>query len=193
MSLNDPIDVHLELAKQEVGAGVESALTSATIAGVLSFMPGIGSAIQSLLDGKARQNVDRRWLELFIEMRNRIEELRDLIPDDAFYGSEEFQTLLALAQEQLWTTHDKGKLHLLATALANSGTEASRNDDKESMVRVLRAMSSADVKNLNHEYLNGWPPMTRRIDYAPEVLASLSRLASAGLVLEMLAPPSEHE
>lgn len=35
MSLNDPIDVHLELAKQEVESGVESALTSATIARVL--------------------------------------------------------------------------------------------------------------------------------------------------------------
>jgi hypothetical protein len=133
-------------------------------------MPGIGSAIQSLLEGKARQNVDRRWLELFIEMRKRIEEVRDLIPDVTFYGSEEFQTLLALAQEQLWTTHDKGKLHLLATALANSGTEGFQNDDKESMVRVLRAMSPTDVKNLNHEYLKGWVPLTRRIDYAPEVL-----------------------
>ena len=56
-------------------------------------------------------------------MRKRIEEVRDQIPDAAFYCSEEFQTLLALAHEQLWTTHDKKKLKLLAAALANSGTE----------------------------------------------------------------------
>ena len=54
-------------------------------------------------------------------MRKRIEEVRDRIPDAAFYGSEEFQTLLALGQEQLWTTHDKRKLKLLAAALANAG------------------------------------------------------------------------
>lgn len=82
MSLNDPVDAHLELAKQEVDNGLEEALRSATIAGVISLMPGIGSAIQNLLDGKARQNVDRRRLELFVEMRKRIEEIRrSQIPD----------------------------------------------------------------------------------------------------------------
>lgn len=189
MSLTDPVDAQLELAKQEVDNGLEDALRSATIAGVLSLMPGVGSAIQSLLDGKARQNVDRRWLELFVEMRKRIEEIRSLIPDVAFYASEEFQTLLALAHEQLWTTHDKEKLHLLATALANSGIETFQKDDKDPLIRVLRTLSPADVKNLNHEYLKGWVPLIRKIDYAPEVLASLSRLASAGLVLETPIPP----
>jgi hypothetical protein len=153
-------------------------------------MPGIGAAIQSLPDGKAKHNVEWRWLELFIELRKRIEEIRDQIPDEGFYGSEEFQTLLALAQEQLWTTHDRRKLHLLAVALANSGKAESRNDDKESMLRALRAMSSTDVKNLNHEYLRGWLPLTRHIEYPPEVLASLSSLASLGLVLDTLIRPN---
>jgi len=91
-----------------------------TVAGILSLIPGAGSAIQCLLDGRARANVERRWLELFIEVRKGIEEVRDRIPDAAFHGSEEFQTLLALAQEQLWITHDKKKLKSLAAALAKA-------------------------------------------------------------------------
>lgn len=134
MNLNDPIDVHLELAKKDLDVGITDDLSAMSVTGILSLIPGAGSAIQSLLDGRARANMEQRWLELFIEMRKRIEDVRDHIPDATFYGSEEFQTLLALAQEQLWTTHDKKKLKLLAAALANSGTELFRNDDKELMV-----------------------------------------------------------
>ncbi len=99
MSLTDPIDVHLELARKNLERGITDDLAGTTVASVLSLIPGAGAAIQSLLDGKARANVDRRWLELFIEMRMRIEKVRDSIPDQDYYGSEEFQTLLALAQE----------------------------------------------------------------------------------------------
>src|SRR6185437_16615238 len=37
----------------------------ATVAGILSFIPGAGAAIQTLLDGRAKENVRRRWIELF--------------------------------------------------------------------------------------------------------------------------------
>jgi hypothetical protein len=190
MSLNDPIDVHLELAKNDLDGGTTDDLSAMSVAGILSLIPGAGSAIQSLLDGRARANVERRRLELFVEMRKRIEEVRDRIPDAAFYGSEEFQTLLALAQEQLWSTHDKKKLKLLAAALANSGTEQFRNDDKELMLRALRAVSPSDLEVLNHQNLKGWLPLTRRIDYGPDVLGSLSRLASQGLVMEKFLRPN---
>lgn len=189
MSLSDPIDIHLELAKKDLDIGTTDELSAMTVSGILSLIPGAGSAIQSLLDGRARANVDRRWLELFIEMRKRIEDVRDRIPDAAFYGSEEFQTLLALAQEQLWTTHDKRKLKLLAAALANAGTEQFRNDDKEVMLRALRAVSPSDLETLNHQNLKGWIPLTKRIDYGPDVLGSLSRLASQGLVMEKFLRP----
>jgi hypothetical protein len=189
LSIDDPIKVHLERVKQDLDAGVESSLTSATVAGILSLIPGAGSAIQSLLDGRAKENVERRWVQLFAELRKRIEEVRSSIPDVKFYGSEEFQTLLALAQEQLWTTHDNEKLHKLAVALANSGTEEFRNDDKELMLRALRVISPSDLKTLNHENLKGWLPLTKRVEYPPEVLGSLSRLASLGLVMEKFLRP----
>lgn len=189
MSVDDPIDVYLECLKHDLDAGVERNLASATVAGILALIPSVGSAILSLLGGRARENVERRWVELFAELRKRIEEVRSSIPDVMFYGSEEFQTLLALAQEQLWVTHDKEKLHMLAVALANSGREEFRNDDKELMLHALRAISPSDLKTLNHENLNGWLPLTKRIGYPPEVLSSLSRLASLGLVMENFLRP----
>lgn len=190
MSIDDPIEVYLAQVKQDLDSGIEGELTSVTVAGILSMIPGAGAAIQSLLDGKARANVERRWLELFVALRKRIEEVRDQIPDMTFYGSEEFQTLLALAQEQLWTTHESQKLNLLAAALANSGTETCRKDDKELMLRALRAITPADLDTLNHEYLKGWLPLTKRIDYRPDVLGSLARLASQGLVMEKFLRPN---
>jgi hypothetical protein len=78
---------------------------------------------------------------------------------------------------------------MLAVALANSGTEEFRNDDKELMLRALRAISPSDLKTLNHENLKGWLPLTKRIEYPPEVISSLSRLASLGLVMEKFLRP----
>jgi len=190
MSLTDPIDAHLELAKKDLDASITDNLAGVTVAGVLSLIPGAGSAIQSLLDGRACANFDRRWLELFIEMRKRIEKVHDSIPDADFYGSEEFQTLLALAQEQLWTTHDQRKRKLLAIALANSGAQEFQNDDKELMLRALRVVSPSDLRTLAHENLKGWLPVTKRIEYQPDVLGSLSRLTSQGLVMEKFVRPN---
>jgi hypothetical protein len=189
MSIDDSIEVHLERLKQDLDVGIEGGLTGATVASILSLIPGVGAAIQSLLDGRAKDNVQRRWVELFVEIKKRVEEIRTSIPDLDFYGSEEFQTLLALAQEQLWTTHDKEKLRMLAIALANSGANEFRNDDKELMLRTLRAISPSDLQTLNHENLKGWLPLTKRIDYSPDILGTLSRLASLGLVTERILRP----
>ena len=81
-------------------------------------------------------------------------------------------------------------MKLLAAALANSGTEQFRNDDKELMLRALRAVSPSDLETLNHQNLKGWLPLTKRIDYGPDVLGSLSRLASQGLVMEKFLRPN---
>ena len=79
---------------------------------------------------------------------------------------------------------------MLAAALANSGTELFRNDDKELMLRALRAVSPSDLETLNHQNLKGWLPLTKRIEYGPDVLGSLSRLASQGLVMEKFLRPN---
>src|ERR1700733_13636648 len=131
MTIDDPIELHLQQIKQNLDANITRDLREATVAGVLSLIPGVGSAIQSLLDGQAKANLEQRWLQLFIDFRARIEEVRESIPDESYYGSEQFQTLLALAFQQLATTHDRAKLRLLADALANSGTNPFQGKDKE--------------------------------------------------------------
>jgi len=187
---DDPIDFHLQHLKDRLDSDIERDLSGATVAGILSLIPGIGSAVQSLIDGKANRNVERRWFQLFADLKANLEEIRDSIPDESYYGSEEFQTLLALAYEQLWTTHNREKLRMLAAALANSGSAPFQADDKELMIRALRNLSPSDIKNLDHQYLKNWLPLTRRIDYGADVLGSLSRLASSGLVIERFLPPN---
>ncbi|UWZ85255.1 hypothetical protein [Occallatibacter riparius] len=189
MSIDDPVDAHLQSLKQDLEANIADSLGAPTLAGILSLIPGVGAAVQSLLGGRAQRNVQRRWIELFLEMKKRIEQARASIPDHSYYGSEEFQTLLALAQEQLWTTHDKDKLRLLAIALANSGVDEFRGDDKELMLRALRTISPSDLRTLDHENLKGWLPLTNRFEYSDEILGSLSRLASLGLVTEKFLRP----
>ena len=76
-------------------------------------------------------------------IRKQIDAIRESIPDDSVYGSEEFQTVLALAQEQLWTTHDREKLRLLAAALAHSGAKEFQADDKELMLRAFLRRNTA--------------------------------------------------
>lgn len=187
---NDSIEVRLQQLKEGLDSDIERDLGGATVAGILSLIPGIGAAIQSLVDGRAQRNVERRWIQLFADLKAHLKEIRDSIPDESYYGSEEFQTLLALAYEQLWTTHDREKLKMLATALANSGSAPFQADDKELMIRALRDLSPSDIKNLDHEYLKNWLPLTKRIEYGADVLGSLSRLASSGLVIEKFLRPN---
>ncbi len=179
---DDPLAIQLRSTKQELHRGIEPALAAATVAGVFSMIPGIGSAIQSLLDGRARENVERRWVQLFVDMRGQIEAVRDRIPDEHCYGSEEFQTLLALAWEQLLTTHDRAKLRMLAAALANSGREEFEGEDKETYFRTLRHFSLPDLLFL--ERLSAGPTGydDPADDAHDEAIARQSRLLGAGIV-----------
>ncbi len=181
---DDPLTIQLRQAKQELDRGIEPALAAATVAGVLSMIPGVGSAIQSLIDGRARENVARRWVELFEDLRREIERVRDRIPDARYYGSEEFQTLLALAREQLLTAHDRQKLRMLAAALAHSGTVDFESDDKELMVRILRGVNAADVQALGKEHSRSAVSAKNPVLYTSEQMTRLARLTGLGLLHE---------
>jgi hypothetical protein len=85
----------LQQAKEGLDADIGRDLAGTTIAGILSLIPGIGSAIQSLVDGKGHRNVARRWIQLFVDRKAQLEKLRASVPDESYYGSEKFQTLLA--------------------------------------------------------------------------------------------------
>jgi hypothetical protein len=151
---------------------------------VLSLIPGIGSAIQSLLDDKAKANLERRWLELFVDFKMRVDEIHASIPDEDYYSSEKFQTLLALAWQQLATTHDRAKLRLLANALANSGTDHFQIEDTELFLRMIRDLSIRDVLALGDSRLQVPPSPLSEISYTADEIAQYSRLASMGLLIE---------
>lgn len=201
---DDPLDISLRQVRQELESDIERDLSLASCAAVLCLIPGIGSAIQSLLDGKAQRNVERRWVQLFVDLKERLDQIRDDIPDDEYYASEEFQTILALTYQEILTTHDREKLRLLATALANSGREKFREEDKEQLVRTLRDLSPRDIRTLAvlkprpHGWIDNppaWLRLTREKWRNPieEDLCSLTRLVGLGLVTEGLEgtpPPS---
>lgn len=140
--------------------------------------PGHRLGHQSLLDGRARENVERRWVELFEDLHGQLEALRDRIPNPKYYGSEEFQTLLALAWEQLLTTHDR----------ANSGTAEFQNDDKEPYVRTLREFSLPDLLFLRTLLPNPVHYDNPADDRHDEEIATFSRLLGTGLVKDRSIP-----
>ena len=190
MAIDDEeLEVRLRQDQESLDSDINRDLSQAAIASILDLIPGIGAAIQSLLDSKASRNVEKRKIQLFVDLKDKLREIQDSVPDATYYSSEEFQTLLALAYEQLLVTHDRDKLKMLASALANSGNSEFQPDDKEMMVRTLRTLSPGDIKILDHENLKGWLPIIKRFEYGHEVLCSLSRLASAGLVVESFPNP----
>jgi hypothetical protein len=184
MTIDDPMEVRLREIKGNVDAALTNDLSAATVAVVLSLIPGVGAAIQSLLDGRARASFEQRWLELFTEFSVRIEEIRASIPDASYYGSEEFQTLLFLALQQLITTHDRKKLKLLADALANSGATPFQDEDKELFLRLIRDLSVHDISALRDERLQSSFSPSSRVTYTADEIAQFSRLASMGLLIE---------
>ena len=184
MAIDDPVEVHLEQARQNLDSDITRDLGGATVASILSLIPGVGAAIQSMLDSEARTRMEQRLLELFIDLKARIEQIRSLIPDQNYYGSEEFQTLLFLALQQLVTTHDRKKRKLLADALANSGATPFQDDDKELYLRLVRDLSVRDIATLGDSRLLSSISPEAHITYTADEIAQLSRLAGMGLLIE---------
>src|SRR5947199_9802165 len=87
----------------------------------ISLIPVAGSAILAIMGGAGRQRILQRAAEVFTEMKEELSRLGEDAINRDFFETEEFQTLLALAMEQLQTTHDREKLKMLARALAHSG------------------------------------------------------------------------
>jgi hypothetical protein len=86
---------------------------------------------------------------LFEEIKNRLEKLDQTALDLGFFETEEFQTILCLALQQLQTTHDKRKIRMLAWAVANSGTKDYSSDlRKEIFVRALRELTPDHIEVL---------------------------------------------
>jgi hypothetical protein len=196
MLIDDSLEIRLRELEDATHHSVARESMDVTVAGILSVFPVAGACIQTLLSGKAQRNVHQRILELFLEMRTRLEEIKASVPDENYFGSEEFQTLLALALEQLQTTHDQNKRKMLARALANSGwSEFCGDHAKEQYIRTLRDLSPADLAVLKMLAAHGTylPPRLLQ-NSEPRVqdttVSSLARLIAFGLVDERLTAHS---
>ena len=197
MTIDDALQIKLRQFEEDTRSVITRDVAQAGLFGILSAFPVGGSAIQTLLSGRAQSNVYRRVLELFEEIKQRLEQIKSSVPDEGYYGSEEFQTLLSLAFEQLQTTHDEQKRKMLADALANSGsTELLRDSSKEQYIRTLRDLSPEDLaflKYLQPKADKGWSSWGVSRDLRPqrknvegEELTMASRLVGLGLAREIL-------
>lgn len=175
------IELYKEAAHSSVG---EIALRSS-----VSAIPYAGAPILELWNGVAQRRVHERLNTVFAEMKECLDAVDAEKVDRAFFDSEEFQTLLYLLIEKLHTTHEQAKLRMFGDALAKSGSVEFKLDDKELFIRALRDLSAKDPQILGDGNLKGWGPLTKRIEYGPEILSSLSRLANFGFVVETFVRP----
>jgi hypothetical protein len=149
-------------------------------------LPGIAAILTSFLKSSSTR-FERRFLTVCEALSAQQKTIEDKIPDQQYYQSEEFQSLLALIIERLYATHDEAKLRAFGDALANSGSrDFPSEEEKEEFIRILRDLSLKDLRILSDSRLTGWTPHTKQIEYGVEVRSSLSRLAGMGLVLENL-------
>ena len=180
----EELDEETYLPKRLVALGL-----SAVVAHQLARFPFFSQLFTSLLTGSSKR-LEERLLCVAEELEHQQKRIEESIGDKSYYESDEFYTLFGLILERLYTTHDKEKLKRFGDALANSASALFEGDEKEVFVRILRDLSVKDLETLNHDNLKGWLPATRRIEYAPDVLSSLSRLAGMGLVNERFHRPS---
>jgi hypothetical protein len=138
VSIDDKLAKAIDILSIEGEVAVQDKMLRAAIAGI----PYVGGSISSLITGQARQRLVQRAVEVFEVVGERLRHIDESLVDREFFDSEEFQTILALAIQQLQTTHDRRKIRLLASALANSGTKQFASDDrKETFMRLLRELT----------------------------------------------------
>lgn len=190
MSIDDPVGVELEYAKDEIEKRkyLPSLATrlglSAVAATVLAKFPFFSQIVTTLIVGSATR-FEERFLKLAEALEQQQRRIEDKIPDAAYYASPEFHSLLILILERLHSTHQDEKLRTFGEALANSGSEDFVTDDKEQYIRTLRDMSLEDIHTLRKvEEFNKLPSHLRGLGILKQENPSLARLASLGLVHE---------
>lgn len=126
---------------------------------------------------------------MFEEMDKDLRTVEEEKINKDFFKTDEFQTILFLALQQLQTTHDAEKLKALADGLAKGAlVEFSTETRKELFFRILRDMAPDELKVL--KYLAPKKPGVPNAPYfRPQLndedlerLGVLQRLEAKGLV-----------
>jgi hypothetical protein len=182
---DEPNELVRALDRYEEAAHTSAAEIAART--TVAAIPYAGGPILELWNGLAQGRVQDRLNVVFSTMKKQLEEIAQDKVNQAFFGSEEFQTLLYLVLERLHATHQKEKLEAFGDALANSATIDFKKDDKEQYIRTLRELSLEDLQTLrNAAEFDKLPAHLRQAAYPKPESPSLARLASLGLVHESL-------
>lgn len=110
----------------------------------------VGRALDKLMNGVAQRRLIERIVEVFEEVKSRLDEAKEATIEKEYFLTEEFQTLLTLVLQEIQTTHDRAKLQMLASALSNScQTKFQFETRKELFVRTLRSLSPNHIRTLD--------------------------------------------
>jgi hypothetical protein len=176
MPIDDPAEKTLAAFKEEIQRYVGEGAANFALETV-AHLSIIGKPILDSWKDLKQKRVYERLLEVLTETNKQLQEIDQHKVDQVYFKSEEFQTLLGLTVEQLVTTHDKGKLRMLASGLANSVvTDFSTESRKELFIRILRDLAPEHVQVL-HSMTAGFVS-----DPEPGKLAILQPLVANGLV-----------
>jgi hypothetical protein len=152
MGIDDAMEkseVAAEIA-DEAERSVQVMLVQSGIAGMISLVPHVGSAINQMLTEMAFRRTHERMGRMFQEMSSRLREVDKEKIDHEWFRSEEFQTLLFEAIHQLHVTHDQQKINMLGAALANSGLDGFASDErKELFLQLIRTLTRQHIAMLN--------------------------------------------
>jgi hypothetical protein len=193
VTIDDRLEKSIEIYSKELDPDLFKKVTST----VIDQIPHYGTQINKILFGDAQRRVAERAADVFNAVKDRVERIEDAKIDKEFLKSDEFMTILILAIEQLQTTHDKGKIEMIANAVANSGVLGFSTDSrKELFMRILRDLAPEHAQTLKamlprpiprHQGAGAIPIVVK----APREneLAILQNLAAHGLVEESYEKP----
>jgi hypothetical protein len=150
MAIDNALDKVEQLVRSEIERTPAEEVFDATVAVFLAQIPhGFGAALASIYGSLGRARVQQRVLELLELIKERTAQLESAKVDKSVFDTEEFQTYVLLAMEQLQTTHDREKLEMLANALSNTANKDFRGEqNKEAFIREIRELSPEDVRKL---------------------------------------------
>jgi hypothetical protein len=181
MTLTDRVTIALEVWKDGTKLeGGEEAFNA-----LIASIPAAGGAIGSILFGRAQRQMRERATNVFEAFKERLEQTEKEKLNADFFESDEFVTLLTLTLEQIQTTHDRKKLKMLSTGLANSANAAFTGETrKELFFRIIRDLAPQDLDALKGlVFVPGFGGMPV---YSEDHQVALQRLAAYGLVSEDL-------
>jgi hypothetical protein len=157
-------DFAFDIAK-DASRTLQTTLASAAAAGAVVFAEathnipfGVGAALIALVGELAGKRMNSRLNDMFEHFTERIRNLGEKKIDREWFKSEEFQTLLFEALRQLHVTHDREKLEMLGVALANSGAEDFKDEERKDLfIRFVRELTRQHVSVLLRLFHKDFP------------------------------------